>query len=83
MEESWKNSQHCKHFGKTESSRQVSQRRETEVIKQFVFRSCSDPEVDRDSDDVECNDDEADLDEECLTEDCFLHYDKQDSKSIC
>ena len=54
------------------------------VIKQrHHLRSCSDPEIERDSDVVECNDDEADLDGECLSEDCFLHYDKQDSKSIC
>ena len=45
-------------------------------------RSCSDPECDRGSEDLEMTD-VLDIDEECLDDDCFLQYNTQDSKSIC
>ena len=44
-------------------------------------RSCSDPEVDRDSDDIDGHDDN--VDDDGLDDDCFVSYDSNDSKSIC
>ena len=83
MEESGKSAEYCQHTGQAQGAGQV-----TDVTGELVrwqvtcCRSCSDPEVDRDSDDVDVNDDDTQLDDE-LDDECFLQYDKQDSKSIC
>ena len=48
-----------------------------------LFRSCSDPEVDRDSDDIDIHDTEPELDDEDLDDDCFLEeQSSQDTKSL-
>ena len=48
-----------------------------------LFRSCSDPEVDRDSDDIDIHYTEPELDDEDLDDDCFLEeQSSQDTKSL-
>ena len=47
----------------------------------YDWRSCSDPEVNRDSDDIDGHDDN--VDDDGLDDDCFVSYDSHDSKSIC
>ena len=46
-------------------------------------RSYSDPEVDRNSDDLDCHVVEQILDDEVLDDDCFLEYNTPDTKSMC
>ena len=57
------------------------------VFHENYTRSCSDPEVDRNSEDIVMHND-PDIDDECLDDDCFLQYNvepdyTEDSKSIC
>ena len=53
------------------------------LIASLHSRSCSDPEVDRNSDDLDCHVVEQILDDEVLDDDCFLEYNTPDTKSMC
>ena len=53
------------------------------LITSLQCRSCSDPEVDRNSDDLDCHVVEQILDDEVLDDDCFLEYNTPDTKSMC